>query len=99
MINLRSTIIRAEPAEISVISAGFIFCCILESEIRNEEEKNMKKLFDKKNKKRIIICYSKAEMERLHDSYVERGIKAEELICAIPFSTVNVYKLIVEECA
>jgi hypothetical protein len=59
----------------------------------------MKKLFDKKNKKRTINCYSLAEMERLHDSYIERGIKAEELICAIPFSTVNVYKLIVEECA
>ena len=36
-------------------------------------------------------------MERLHDSYIERGVMAEELICVIPCSTVNVYKLIVEE--
>ena len=59
----------------------------------------MKKLFDKKNKKRTINCYSLAEMERLHDSFVERGIKAEEYIYAVPFSTVNVYKLVVEDCA
>ena len=59
--------------------------------------KKMKKFFDKTKRKRIINCYSKAEMERLHDSYIERGVMAEELICVIPYSTVNVYKLIVEE--
>ena len=59
----------------------------------------MKKLFDKKNKKRTINCYSLAEMERLHDSFVERGIKAEEFIYSIPFSTVTIYKLVVEDCA
>ena len=59
--------------------------------------KKMKKFFKKTNRKRIINCYSKAEMERLHDSYIERGVMAEELICVIPYSTVNVYKLIVEE--
>jgi hypothetical protein len=59
----------------------------------------MRKLFYKKNKKRIINCCSKEEMERLHNSYIERGIMAEEVAYAIPFSTACVYKLVVEDCA
>ena len=57
----------------------------------------MKLLSHRKNKKRIINCYSKAEMERLHDSFIERGIMAEEIISIVPFSTVSVYRLVVEE--
>jgi hypothetical protein len=57
----------------------------------------MKLLSLKKNKKRIINCYSRAEMERLHDSYIERGIMAEEIINVVPFSTITVYKLAVDE--
>ena len=51
----------------------------------------------KNKKKRIINCNSKAEMERLHDSFIERGIMAEEIVSVIPFSTVNVYRLAVED--
>jgi hypothetical protein len=58
----------------------------------------MKLLSHAKNKKkRIINCYSKAEMERLHDSFIERGIMAEEIINVVPFSSVTVYKLVVED--
>ena len=57
----------------------------------------MKLLSHKKNKKRIINCYSRAEMERLHDFYIERGIMAEEIINVVPFSTVTLYKLVVED--
>ena len=60
----------------------------------------MKWLAYKKNKKkRVINCYSKAEMERLHDSFIERGIMAEEIVSVVPFSTINVYQLVVEDCA
>ena len=48
-------------------------------------------------KKRIINCYSRAEMERLHDFYIERGIMAEEIVNVVPFSTVALYKLVVED--
>lgn len=48
------------------------------------------KLFSlKKNKKRVINCYSRAEMERLHDFYIEKGIMAEEIINVVPFSMVT----------
>ena len=56
------------------------------------------RLFNKKKKhKRVISCYSRREMERLHDQFIERGIKAEESISVIPYSTVNIYKLLVED--
>ena len=57
----------------------------------------MKLLSHKKYKKRIINCYSRAEMERLHDFYIERGIMAEEIVNVVPFSTVTLYKLVVED--
>ena len=57
----------------------------------------MKLLSHKNNKKRIINCYSRTEMERLHDFYIERGIMAEEIVNVVPFSTVTLYKLVVED--
>ena len=64
----------------------------------NEEEEDNMRLFNKEKKhKRVIRCYSRRKMERLHDQFIERGIKAEESISVIPYSTVNIYKLLVED--
>ncbi len=66
--------------------------------LTNEEEEDNMRLFNKEKKhKRVIRCYSRSEMERLHDKFIERGIKAEESISVIPYSTVNIYKLLVED--
>ncbi len=50
-------------------------------------------------KKRVINCHDRAEMERLHDHYIEMGLKAEEVVYVVPFSENPIYRLIVEECA
>lgn len=63
-----------------------------------EKGGSIMKLFSHVNKKRkrIINCSSRAEMERMHSNFIERGISAEEIISSIPFSTTTIYKLVVE---
>lgn len=48
MINLRSTIIRAEPAEISVISAGLFLRDILRKKVEENE-------YEKKNNSNLEV--------------------------------------------
>ena len=61
-------------------------------------KEDIMRLFNREKKHiRVIRCYSRREMERMHDKFVEKGIKAEESISVIPYSTVNVYRLLVEE--
>ena len=78
------------------IRSVFYLGDILDSS-NEEEEDNMRLFHREKKHKRVIRCYSKREMERLHDQFIERGINAEESIAVIPYSTVNIYRLLVEE--
>lgn len=61
-------------------------------------KEDIMRFFNKEKKQiRVIRCHSRREMESLHDKYIEKGIMAEESISVIPYSTVNVYRLLVEE--
>ena len=61
-------------------------------------KEDIMRFFNKEKKRiRVISCHNRREMETLHDKYIERGIMAEESISVIPYSTINVYRLLVEE--
>jgi hypothetical protein len=61
-------------------------------------KEDIMRFFNKEKKRiRVISCHNRREMETLHDKYIEKGIMAEESISVIPYSTINVYRLLVEE--